>query len=125
MPAYKESDGRSVIITLSATAEAGDVLYVDGFLGVLARGGEADDVRALFIDHAEYQFPVPDALSVSKGDTVYIDTTQVSDMLPDAAGYSTSSGANTVALCKATDDKNTGRGTGKHFVTGILLPDGI
>lgn len=113
---YKESDGKAVNVTLSATVSRGDVVYADGWLGIAAESGVSGDSIALIIEPVEYQFTVPAALSVSKGDTVYIDTAQVTGHIPDDAGYATASGAGLLPLFKATADKDV-----NNVVTGIFI----
>ncbi len=128
---YFDNDGKSVDVTLRYTVVAGQVAYVVengdslGWLGITVEGGDSGDVIALNIDQRAYQFYVPDSLSVAKGATVYIDTTDLTGHKPDDSSYSTSSGANKVALCKAIAAKDTTGGTGNHFVIGILLPEGV
>lgn len=115
-----QSDGKSVDADLLHTVSANQIIYVDGFLGISVTAGESGETVALNIDRREYQFTVPAALDVSKGDTVYIDTTDLTGHIPDESGYATSSGANTIALFKATSDKD-----GNNVVTGLLLPEGV
>jgi len=113
---YKESDGMAVHMDLVAAVEKGQVIYVDGWVGIAADGGQSGESVALTIDQAEYQFTVPAALAVSKGDTVYIDTAQVTGHIPDEGGYSTTPGAGLLPLFRATGDKDA-----NNVVTGILL----
>lgn len=113
---YKESDGKAVNVDLTASVDRGDVVYADGWLGVAAEDGESGESIALTVEQIEYQFEVPSTLDVSKGDTVYIDTAQVTGHIPDEAGYATSSGSGLIALFKATADKDA-----NDVVTGILL----
>lgn len=117
---YYESEGASVQVALSHTVAASDVAYVEGWLGIAAGDGDSGDTIALTISREEFQFEVPAGLSVSKGDTVYIDTTDLTGHTPDGTGYATSSGANLVALFKATSAKDA-----NNIVTGILLPEGV
>lgn len=113
---FKESDGKAVNVDLTASVSRGNVVYADGWLGIAAEGGESGESIALTVEQIEYQFEVPSTLVVSKGDTVYIDTAQVTGHIPDAAGYATTSGATTLPLFKATADKDA-----NDVVTGIFL----
>lgn len=124
---YKESNGRAVDVTLSAGAEDFTVLYADGFLGILQASGNSGETRSLNINSGEErQFRVPDGLSVSKGDTVYVDITDVTGQTLDDSAFSTNgAGTTPKKLFKATADKDTSGGAGNHWVSGILLPDGI
>lgn len=115
-----DNAGRAVNVDLTYTVEAEQVAYIDGFLGLTNRSGDSGDTIALTADHQAYQFTVPTTLAVSKGDTVYVDVTDLTGHIPDDTAYSTSSGANKVALFKALEDKDA-----NHCVTGILLPEGV
>ena len=117
---HHDNAGRSVEVDLTSTVAAHQVAYVDGWLGITAAAGDSGNSIALITDRQAYQFTVPAALSVSKGDTVYIDTTDLTGHLPDESGYATSSGANLVALFKAIEDKDA-----NDNVIGILLPEGV
>lgn len=114
---YKESEGRSVNVTLEAVVEGSQVAYVEGWLGVAGEYGEYGDMVALRVDRQEYQFEVPSGLSVSKGDIVRIDTTQVTGHTPDDGAYNKdAASATNIDLFRATSDKDA-----NHVVTGILL----
>ena len=115
-----ESDGKAVSVILQAEVNAGQITLAEGWLGVAVRGGKSGDSAALTIDHSEYQLVVPAGLAVSKGDTIYIDSTDLTGHIPNESAYATSSGANTLALLKATSDKDA-----NNVVTGILLPEGV
>ena len=117
---YLDNGGSAVNVDLRYTVEAEQVAYVDGFLGITVRSGDSGDTIALTTDHQAYQFTVPSTLSVSKGQTVYVDVTDLTGHIPDDTAYSTSSGANKVALFKALENKDA-----NHCVTGILLPEGV
>lgn len=116
---YMESDGKSITVTLSYATDKNQVAYVSQWLGITAQSGASGDSVALTSDRREYQFTVPSGLTVNKGDVVYIDTahaTLSSSHVPGDAAYSTSAGANKVALFKATMAKDV-----NNVVTGILL----
>lgn len=113
---YKESDAKGIAVTLSHTVVANQVAYVEGFLGVTEKSGDSGDSIGMSIDHAQYQFTVPSTLDVDKGNTVYIDITDLTGHVPDSTAYSTTPGSNKVALFKATSDKDA-----NNVVTGILL----
>lgn len=117
---YFDNDGKSVDVTLSHTVDSDQVAYVEGFLGILVRSGDSGDAAVLNIDRRAYQFTVPSGLSVSKGQTVYVDITDLTGHVPDDSAYSTTSGANKIALFKALEDKDA-----NHVVIGILLPAGV
>jgi len=110
-----ESDGKAVNVTLSYTTPAKQVAVVEGFLGITNEAGVSGEVVALTQDRREYQFTVPSTLTVNKGDTVYVDTTDTTGHIPDDTAYSTTSGSNS-PLFKATSAKDA-----NNCVTGILL----
>jgi len=114
-----DNAGRAVNVDLLYSVEAEQVAYVDGFLGITNRSGDSGDVIALTVDNQVYQFTFPAGLTAVKGDTVYIDTAQVTGHIPDEAGYSTSPGSGLVALCKLVEDKDA-----SNNAMGILLPEG-
>lgn len=124
--AYLESDGKAVSVTADAAVSKGEVAYWDGFLGILADDSTSAETAILVIDQREYQFYVPDGVSVSKGDIVYIDVDGLTGA-PEDADYGTAPGGMTTpfAYFKATAAKNTAGGSGAHYCTGILLPEGV
>ena len=117
---HLESDGKAVDVDLLYTVAKGQVLYVDGFLGVAAGDAESGESVALSVDQREYQFTVPANLTVNKGDIVYIDPSDLTGHVPDDAGYATTAAQGLLALFKATSDKDA-----NNVVTGILLPLGV
>jgi hypothetical protein len=80
---YLESDGRAVAVTLSSTVEKNQVVYVQGWLGIANRDGASGATITLNVERREYQFTVPAALTVNKGDTVYVDVTDLTGHIPD------------------------------------------
>ena len=117
---YHDNGGRSVEVDLTSTVAAHQVAYVDGWLGIAAGAGDSGDSVALIADHQAYQFTVPTALAVEKGDTVYVDITDLTGHLPDGTGYAKASGSNLVALFKAIEALDA-----NDHVIGILLPEGV
>jgi len=125
-PSYFESDGRAVNVTLVATVPGnGEPIYGEGWLGLAEGSGNSGETIAVTIDRREHQFLFPTALTVIKGDTIYVTLASApTNNVPDAA-YSTTSGAGKKALCKATAAGDTVSFSGKLLVTGILLPEGV
>lgn len=116
-PAYFESDGKAVNVTLNAGDVVKDaVIYADGFLGLAGGDAESGETLALVCDDREYQFKVPASLSVAKGAIVYITVATVTGHYPDDEAYGTSAGAGKIAFFKATAAKDT-----NNVVTGIML----
>ena len=114
---HLESDGKGVQVMLSYTVAGEQVAYVEGLLGVTGKSGDSGDYISLTIDRREYQFSVPAALSVSKGNTVYVDVDGLAEHAPEDADYNTDgSGTTPIKLFLATSDKDA-----NNVVTGILL----
>jgi hypothetical protein len=118
---HHESDGKAVNVALTADVIYKQVAYVEGWLGITEEAAESGDTIAMTVDEREYQWPVPNGLTVNKGDTVYITVATVTGHTPDDAAYTTSAGAGKVKLFKATAAKDTSLGSGSHFVTGKSL----
>lgn len=114
---YLETDGKAVNVQLSYTVSKDDVAYVEQWLGIAQHSGGSGDYIALAIDERVYQFTVPAALAVAKGDTVYITTASVTGThLPPDAAYSKTAAAGKIALFKATTAQDA-----NNVVTGKLL----
>lgn len=113
---YHESDGKAVEVTLTATVAKDQVAYVQGWLGLVTKDGVSGENTNLTIDEREYQFTVPSALAVAKGDIVYIDVTDLTGHTPDDSAYSKTAGSNKIRLFKATAAQD-----GNNMVTGIML----
>jgi hypothetical protein len=111
-----ESDGKAVNVTLTAAVIKGQVAVVEGWLGIAGENGAIGDTIALICDDREYQFMVPAALPVVKGDTVFVTIATVTGHTPQDAAYTTAAGAGKLALFKATAAK-----AANNMVTGIML----
>ena len=111
-----ESDGKAVNVTLTATVAKGQVMVCEGWLGIAGENGISGETIALICDDREYQFLVPAALAVAKGDIVYVTLATVTGHTPQDAAYVTAAGAGVVALFKATAAKDA-----NNMVTGIML----
>lgn len=114
---YLESDGKALNVDLvSNYVQKDQVIYAQGWVGVTCESGDSGDTVALDIAARERQFTVPSALSVSKGNIVYlILANRTGNVFADNA-YSTSAGSGRVAFFKATADKDA-----NNVVTGIML----
>lgn len=113
--AFKESDGRSVTVQLSYSADAGMAVYAQQWAGITVRSGDSDDYVALSIE-GEWQIDVGADLAVAVGDVIYIDPTEISGahIIP-AAAYTKTATSN-IPFFKATSAKDS-----NNIVTGILL----
>lgn len=116
---YKESDGKSVPVALTATVEANQLAVVDTWAGITNEDGLSGETITMDISQFERQLIVPSGLAVAKGDVIYVDKTDLTGHTPDDTAYSTSTGANKVAVMKATAAKD-----GNNVVTGIMFPFG-
>lgn len=114
---WKESDGKAVNVDLLYSVEGNQLAVVDGWAGITGESGDSGDTIALDISSVERQWEVPASLSVSKGDTVYLEVADVTGHTPDSTAYSTSSGAGKIKLFKATAAKDA-----NNVVTGIAFP---
>jgi hypothetical protein len=117
---HKESDGKSVQVDLLYEVDRGQIAVVQGWLGVMAEGGDSGDTRAMTVESVERQFTVPAGLTVNKGDIVYIDVTDVTGHDVDDTAWSTSAGSNKVAFFKATAAKDA-----NNVVLGIVIPGNL
>lgn len=114
-----ESKGGAVDVTLSHAVSGGQIAYAQGWLGVTGASADSGDTIALDITRSEYQFVFPADFSAVKGDTVYVDITDVTGHSPDSTAFYTATGSNRVALCKLTSDLTAI--SGGKMGTGILL----
>lgn len=113
--------GLSINRELEHTVGLKQVVSDGNFVGINMKSGDSGDLVAWLIDDSIIQVYVPDSLSASEGDTVFIDTAQLTGHIPDDGAYSTSSGAGKIALVKLLEDKNTSGGSGAHYVKGVSL----
>lgn len=115
-PAKFHSDGGAVEVTVTSSVVAGDVAYVNGFLGIVTYAADSGESTNLDLLPREYIFDVGASLSVSKGDIVYVTVNSLTGHLPTLAGWATSSGSNRIRLFRATTDKDS-----NNMVHGILI----
>lgn len=113
---HKESDGKSLQLTVSYDVAAEQLAVIDGWVGVTFEAGESGDLIALDISQQEYQFEVPTALEVVTGEIVYLEIADLTGHTPDSTAYSKTAGSGKVALFKATSDQDA-----NDVVTGIFL----
>ncbi len=113
---FFESDGKATNVTLTAAVLKGRVIVVENWVGIAGENGEIGDTIALICDDREYQFTMPAAFAVAKGDIVYVATGTVTGHYPDDGAYGTGAGAGNVAFFKATAAKDA-----NNIVTGTML----
>lgn len=99
-----DADGGAADVTVTSTVNAGQLAYVEGWLGIAGSDAESGDQLALDITKRAFQLQIPTSLNVVKGDTIYIDITDLTGHIPDSTAYYTASGANRVAAFKALSD---------------------
>lgn len=117
----KESDGKSIDVSLSYSVDNDQVAYVQGWLGVTGRSGDSGDGIALKIDPVEYTIELPSTLSCSKGNTIWVDVSAVVGHNIPSPAYYTASGSNRIRLCKLTSNKNAQNVAKCIFLGGLGL----
>lgn len=101
-----DNDGKSIGVTLTSTVVKNRVAVVEGWLGISSGSGDSGDRIALQCDDRAYQFTVPTALAVEKGDVVYLEVADLTGHYPDDTAYSKTAGAGKVAFFKAMEDQD-------------------
>jgi predicted RecA/RadA family phage recombinase len=123
---YQESQAASVTLTLSATIEAGDAVYVNGWLGIAADDGVSGDAVAITIKDEEYQFELGTSLNPDVGAIVYVTLSGVTGHTIPTSALSLTSGAGKRALFKTTGARfASADDAANYYVTGILLREEV
>jgi hypothetical protein len=122
---FKNADGLAVNVDLLHTVGADQLAVVNGWLGFMAQSGDSGDSRAMRLEEAEYQLTIPGALSVAKGDIIYIEVDDVTGHIPDSTAYSTSAGSGKQALGRATSAHYTGADGSSRVVDIIYFRNTI
>lgn len=126
MKTYQESQGASVQLALTATIEAGDAVYVNGWLGIAADDGVSGDIIAVTIKEEEYQFELGGSLNPDVGAIVYVTLSGVTGHTIPTSALSLSSGAGKRALFKTTAARfASATDAAVYYVTGILLREEV
>lgn len=100
------SDGQSVMLTVTATVAADRVAVIDGWVGVTNGSGNSGDLVALGLDLVERQLIVPSGFSPAIGEIIYVTIATITGHYPDDAAYTNAAGAGKVALGKVTVAKD-------------------
>lgn len=103
---YLDNDGKSVTVTLTAAVAKGQVVVAEGWVGIAESNGAIGEKVALAIDDRAYQFTVPAALAVAKGEIVYLILANVVGHTPTDAAYVKAPAAGAVAFFKAMEAKD-------------------
>jgi hypothetical protein len=106
---WKESDGRAVSLTLTYAVTAGDVCYINGFMGIAMATGIAGDIVAFDIFPDERWLEVPAALNVAIGDEIWIDVPNMGSnhKVPSAAFLkATATNARRFGRCVETESSD-------------------
>ncbi|MGB5047828.1 MAG: capsid cement protein [Caldilineaceae bacterium] len=112
----KYSDGKAVDVTPIATVVKDQVAVIEGWMGITNQAAASGELIAMSLK-GEYQFKVPTALAVVKGEIVRIDTTDLTGNTPDDTAYNKDAESSTNRnLFRATSDQNA-----DDIVTGILM----
>jgi|SRR3972149_8456538 len=99
-------DGKAVDITLTEYKAKGSVVLVDGFFGITMAAGSSGDTVAIEIALREHEIAVPEGVTASKGDILYLSTAGVIT--------NTTSDKPFMKVTVAKDSNN--------YVWGVLLP---
>lgn len=103
---YKETDGNAVDVTLTHSISGQKPILVNDIPGFPYESGDSGDMRALSADGAVYRVQIPAGLTPEIADTIYVDTTAVTEHeIPDAA-YTTTSSGDTVPFLKVLTEKD-------------------
>lgn len=104
---YKETDGKSVDVTLIYSITGERPILVNEMVGLPFESGDSGDTIAMRADGAVFQWQAPAALSLSVGDTVYVDVSDTGSAhdVPDAA-FKTASAADTHPLFRVLTAKD-------------------
>lgn len=111
-----DNDGKSVNVTLSAAVVKDQVAVVQGWVGIAMSNGAIGETIALSIDDRAYQFTVPAALAVAKGEIIYLVLASVTGHTPQDAAYTKVPAAGSVAFFKAMEAKDA-----NNVVVGRML----
>lgn len=103
---YKETDGKSVDVTLSFDISGEKPVAVDGIVGLPFKAGESGETVPLRSDGIVCRWQAPTGLSLNIGDKVYVTHASVTEHDIDDAAYSTSSGAGKSELFTVLTEKD-------------------
>lgn len=109
--AIRYSNGNTVEVDVTSSVAEGDLAFVQGWLGFVPRAQVSGETTALNIEDAEFDVILPTSLNLSKGDEVWVDTTDLTGHIPDSTAYATSDGGSDTKLgrCVTDQDGVTGR----------------
>lgn len=110
--ALRRKNGNNVDVTLSAAVSFGDVLVVNGWLGISPEAAASGDTLALNVEDAEFDIILPTSLSLTIGTEVYVTIANITgNTVNTSNGFSTSSGAGKRRLgrCTTNQDGTTGQ----------------
>lgn len=121
METWFDNEAKSVHVDLLYTVAAMQVAVVDNWLGITVESGDSGDTIALTADERAYQFTVPEALAVEKGDVVYIEVADLTGHTPDDSAYSKTAGAGKRALFRAQEDQDNNNVVRGRLLSGVAL----
>jgi len=98
---HKLNTGKALEVAFTSAVADGELAYIDGWLGMNVRDVESGDTGILDIEPAQWDVLLPTGLSLSKGDEIWVDVTDLTGHIPDDTAFSTSAGANKVRWAKA------------------------
>lgn len=105
--ALRRKDGHAVDLVLDAgDVEAGEIVVVDGWLGIAPRDADSGDTIALNVENAEFDMILPTSLAAVTGDEIYVTVADVTGHTVDSTAYSKTSGAGKRKLGRCATDQN-------------------
>ena len=111
-----DNDGKSVPVDLLYSVDKGDLIVADGWIGLADNDGTSGETISLNVDRRAYQIELPSGLSCAKGDTIFIDVTDLTGHRPDSSAYSITSGSNKVAMFRLIEGKDS-----NNVAIGLML----
>lgn len=118
---FKETDGKSVDVTIDYTISGERPILVDNWVGLPSQSGDSGDTIALVCDGGVYQWQAPSGLSLSVGNIVYVDISETgsANEVPDSA-FTTTATADTLPLFKVLTEKNASNWCDVKLINDVL-----
>lgn len=117
----EDAEGEAVTLTLTATVNAKQIAYINGWLGVTVASGASGQNIALEVCEKVYQITLPAALSaVAVGNIVYVTLASVTGHTPQTAAYTLTPGAGKQALCRVVEVYGADS-DGNYVVAALLM----
>lgn len=109
--AVRLNTGKAADVTITSAVETGDIFVADGFAGINPRDAESGDTVAMNIEVAQFDVLLPASLSLTKGDSIWLNTADVTGHIPNDTAWGTSDGgAGWILYGRALTDQNSTTG---------------